>query len=149
VAAAWLAKKCPVVITEMASATQETPDAIGWQGARSIVVECKVSRADFLADGKKFFRANPAGMGRLRYFLAPPGVIREDDIPPLWGVLEITGPKIRVVREAQAFSEWYQSGEVFLLQSAIRRVGPMAPKGCSVKFYTIETKNRATIGVEL
>jgi hypothetical protein len=45
-AARWLrnTKGCTVVFTEFAATGNETPDAIGFQGERSILVECKVSR---------------------------------------------------------------------------------------------------------
>ena len=36
-----------------------------------------------------------------------------------------------------------------ILLSALRRVVPKAVKGISVKYYTYETKNRATIGVRI
>jgi hypothetical protein len=57
----WLRRyRCGVVLSEQACASGEMPDAIGWKGkCRSVVVECKVSRADFLADRLKPFRQNP------------------------------------------------------------------------------------------
>ncbi len=150
-AGAWLAnsQKCSVVITEMSSTSAETPDAIGWQGARSIVVECKTSRADFLADGKKHFRAQPdLGMGRQRYFLTVPGLLKAEELPAGWGLLELTGSRVRMVRMSEPFG-CNHNAETWLLLSALRRCGPLAPKGCSVKFYVLETQGRATLGVIL
>ncbi len=49
----WLRSyyKCGVILSEQYCATGEVPDVIGWKGfCRSVLVECKVSRADFLAD---------------------------------------------------------------------------------------------------
>jgi len=68
----------------------EIPDAYGfrcceWNGG-SVVVEVKVSRADFLADRKKPHR-QAAGMGNWRYFLCPEGMIKVDDLPAGWGLL--------------------------------------------------------------
>src|SRR5215471_11860529 len=58
-AAEWLRLKygCSIVLSEQYCATGEVPDVIGWNArCQSVLVECKVSRADFLADGQKPFR---------------------------------------------------------------------------------------------
>lgn len=73
----------------------ETPDAIGFRAGgydeHSVLIEVKISRADFLADRKKPHRADPGlGMGLYRYYLAPEGVIKPEDLPPRWGLLEVT-----------------------------------------------------------
>jgi len=51
------------------------------------VVECKVSRADFLKDRDKPHRAAGCGMGRFRYYLCPEGLISPDEILPGWGLV--------------------------------------------------------------
>ncbi|HEX9959843.1 MAG TPA: hypothetical protein VGB00_02855, partial [Pyrinomonadaceae bacterium] len=75
IAREWLkTHHCSVVVSEITSAASEQPDAIGWRGGNSILIECKVSRSDFLADRKKSFREHlEMGMGDYRYFLAPVG----------------------------------------------------------------------------
>lgn len=148
-AAAWLRRQgCAVVITEMAHAGSETPDAIGWAGGgRSTVVECKASRADFLADRRKLFRRVVSqGMGRLRYYCAPRGVLSSDEMPPGWGLLEWDGRRMRVARKAEPQPGSSGRAEVSLLLSAIRRIGAGAPRGIGVRFYTYETGGRATLG---
>lgn len=69
----WLlsAKGCNPVFTEKGSSKSgEIPDAIGWTGQESIIVECKASECDLRADVKKIFRPNShMGMGDLRYYL--------------------------------------------------------------------------------
>src|SRR5208282_4605471 len=57
----WLRRyRCGVVLSEQASVSGEMPDAIGWKRAcHSVLVEGKVSRADFLADRDKPFRQRP------------------------------------------------------------------------------------------
>ena len=48
----WLknVQRYTVVATELSTAASETPDVIGWHGmAESILIECKVSRSDFLS----------------------------------------------------------------------------------------------------
>lgn len=70
----WLmsAKGCNPVFTEKgSSASSEMPDAIGWNANDCIVVECKTSKSDLLADRKKEFRTNGLGMGTQRYYLLP------------------------------------------------------------------------------
>jgi hypothetical protein len=76
----------------------EIPDAIGFKGNQSILIECKTSRADFLADKKKHFRQNPdLGMGNMRLFLCEEGIIKEEDLPDKWGLLYIKGRKIEKI----------------------------------------------------
>jgi hypothetical protein len=104
-AARWLAKtkRCAVVATEIAtsSATGESPDAIGWWGGWSHLVECKASRSDFLADKRKPFRIDPAqGLGDYRWYMAPPGLISPEELPAGWGLLEVHANQVRMVRKS-------------------------------------------------
>jgi hypothetical protein len=96
----WLRSyyKCGVVLSEQYCATGEVPDVIAWKGfCRSVLVECKVSRADFLADAAKPFREHPEeGMGCERFYLAPAGVIRREDLPKHWGLLELRAREIHM-----------------------------------------------------
>ena len=57
----WLRSyRCGVVLSEQACVSGEMPDAIGWKhGCHSVLVECKVTRGDFLADRAKPFRQKP------------------------------------------------------------------------------------------
>lgn len=148
VARRWLASRCPVVITEMAHSGMETADAIGWTGWGSILIECKASRADFMADKNKAFRRNPSsGMGIHRYYLAPAGLIQADDLPAGWGLLEVVGSKVKQAVKSEPQDR--QSGaEIGLLVSCIRRIGQTCPRGVSVKCYTISTANTASLTVE-
>jgi len=149
IAAKWLQNKHAVVITEIATLGEE-PDAIGWRGSNTTLVECKASRADFLADRGKYFRRFPeTGIGRQRYFLTVPGIIKADELPERWGLLELTGRGVRVIRPAETFPEINQGHEASILLSAIRRIGKTAPTGMSIKYYTLETRNRATLGAEV
>lgn len=84
---------CIVAVSECrAEMDGECPDAIGFRAGwhdGSVLVECKVSRADFLADKAKAHRRPGAGMGTWRYYMAPAGVIRVEDLPERWGLLEV------------------------------------------------------------
>jgi hypothetical protein len=82
---------CGVVLSELVSlnSSGEVPDAIGWRnGYTSILIECKTSRSDFLADKKKIFRKHPEmGMGDYRFYLTPPDTVFIKDLPEGWGLL--------------------------------------------------------------
>jgi hypothetical protein len=102
-AARWLknTRKCRLVLREVVSCARETPDAIGWRWGSSTLVECKTSRADFRRDQKKVGHASPDwGMGEYRYYMTPPGLLRVDELPEGWGLLEVHGRRVRVVHEA-------------------------------------------------
>lgn len=146
-AAQWLQRKCAVVITEL-STIGESADAIGWHGQHSTLIECKVSRSDFFSDQNKFFRREPyMGMGMARYYLTPAGLLKPDDIPPKWGLLELTDCGIRVTKKHEHFAEVNYSQEIGVLLSTLRRIGQTSPTGVSIKAYTYQTKNTATFGM--
>jgi len=124
----WLRRyRCGVVLSEQACISGEMPDAIGWKKAcHSILVESKVSRADFLADRNKPFREKPGtGVGCERYYLAPRGLIRNEELPAGWGLLEVSGrreiERVKVsaknLRSAIGFEN-----EMNLLLASLRRV---------------------------
>src|SRR6516162_10892606 len=84
-AVAWLRRhyKCGIILSEQYCATGEVPDVIAWKDfCKSVLVECKVSRADFLADaGKPFRLKTEEGMGSQRIYMAPAGMIRAEELP--------------------------------------------------------------------
>lgn len=96
-AVAWLRRPasktgpgCLISVSETrASAVSETPDAFGVRYSDTVLIEAKVSRADFLADRGKPFRAS-GGMGLYRYYLTPAGLIRPQELPAKWGLLEVS-----------------------------------------------------------
>src|ERR1035438_833493 len=71
----WLRRnyKCGIILAEQYCATGEVPDVIAWKGfCKSVLVECKVSRNDFLTDANKPFRLKPEeGLGSQRFYMAP------------------------------------------------------------------------------
>ena len=94
-AAEWLRSRygCGIVLTEQYCATGEVPDVIGWKAScQSVLVECKISRSDFLADAHKPCRLAPEeGLGSKRLYMAPAGMIAREELPPHWGLLECKG----------------------------------------------------------
>jgi hypothetical protein len=125
----WLRRqyRCGIVLSEQSCASGETPDVIGWKGkCRSVLVECKVSRADFLADREKPFRRCPElGMGCERFYLAPVGLIGAAELPAKWGLLEIKGRELNIVVRPSRLSQRSPTGlmlEMNLLLASLRRV---------------------------
>jgi hypothetical protein len=126
-AVAWLRRyRCGVVLSEQACASGEMPDAIGWKKAsHSVLVEGKISRADFLADRGKPFRLKPeSGVGCERFYLAPSGMIRVPELPAGWGLLECRERKIEIIqRSAKNFRTALGFNyEMNLLLASLRRV---------------------------
>ena len=147
-AAAWLRTNgCAVVITELVSGG-ETPDAIGWKGRFSAMIECKATRSDFLRDRRKFSRRYPEiGLGTARYYLAPKGLIGPEELPQKWGLIEVNEKnKTRRKRKAEPLPK-NGLAEIGILISCIRRIGNGLDATRSVKTYTYETKATATLGI--
>lgn len=125
-AATWLRNRlhCRVVLTEQTTGSGEIPDAIGWKYlTESHLVEVKVSRADFFADKAKPFRCDPSlGMGTHRYFMAPSGVLKVEDLGANcdgWGLLEVKGRSVYVLREATPHAIHNQAEEIAQLVQAL------------------------------
>ena len=69
--------KCQYVVCELERAG-EIPDAFGFGGSSTQLIEVKVSRSDFLSDKKKYRRKYPEhGIGKFRSDLCPEGLIKE------------------------------------------------------------------------
>ena len=119
---------CGIVLSEQACCSGEIPDVIGWKGrCRSVVVECKVSRADFLADRAKPWRTNPEiALGCERFYLAPAGLIAAAELPDGWGLLEARGRKVEVAlgcnKRRSLRSNEGLLNEMNLLLASLRRV---------------------------
>lgn len=125
----WLrgSRRCEIALPEPVSwVAGEVPDAIGWRMGESIVVEVKVSIEDFRADKRKKWRGGEPcpwekrpqqrdGLGRLRYYLAEPGVIPADKLPDKWGLLACHRTQIRVIVEAEPWHVVNAVGECDIL----------------------------------
>ena len=112
-----------MVLYEFATSADENPDVIGWApGAGSVLIECKLSRSDFLKDATKAVRKNPrTGMGQRRYYLCPPELIQVKDLPLKWGLLWAMKGQVIVKREARGHSGRNLVAEVRFLSSMLRR----------------------------
>ncbi len=125
----WLRSSygCGIILSEQYCATGEIPDAIGWKGfCHSVVVECKTSRTDFLADATKPFRLRPEeGLGAERLYLAPARIIEPEDLPKGWGLLEFARREVRLVVKPKRTDQRTTVGlmkEMNLLLASLRRV---------------------------
>lgn len=100
VAERWLSgtRRCNVVLTERGFGSERC-DAMGW-ARHLVVVECKVSRADFYADVRKPHRVAGCGLGRERWYLTMPGLLGAHEVPEGWGLLEWTGRTVRRAKPA-------------------------------------------------
>lgn len=153
-AADWLKKKYPVVITELVHSYTEQADALAFNSGESCLVEVKISRADFLADEKKWFRVySDRGIGNYRYYLCPENLIQVDDLPLNWGLLWAAGSKIKTIKQAVALAK-DPKPEISILISTIRRIGHSPLKGVNIKCYVHgdaegnPCKERATLSID-
>jgi hypothetical protein len=127
IAVKWLRSyRCGVVLSEQACLSGEMPDAIGWKPiCHSVLVECKVTRADFLADRDKPFRLNSEqALGCERFYLTLPGLVRVAELPEAWGLLEFRARKVEIIRPS-AKNMRRSAGfryEMNLLLASLRRV---------------------------
>lgn len=150
----WVLKNasCGIAFKEIYTVnnTGEIPDVIGfgsWE--HSVLIECKVSRSDFLKDRNKKFRCNPElGMGKNRLYCCPEGLIKKEELPPSWGLIYVDDkgkakcvykPKTgKYSRFCADFDEWNLSAEHSFMYSILRR---LFLKGLSDAIYDpIETK---------
>jgi hypothetical protein len=128
VAERWLRKQgCRIVLSEQTADSGEVPDAIGWRAnCHSIVIECKVSRGDFLCDQHKRARQRPGqAMGCERLYLAPAGLIRAEEVPDGWGLLAAHKSEVEVVVRPKSNSKLKKKAllaEMALLLASLRRV---------------------------
>lgn len=130
----WLQRQgCKVTFNDRlrtATETGEQPDAIGWRSGVSILVECKTSRSDFLADAKKSFRKTPEwGMGDWRVYMCPPDLIYPSELPEGWGLVYVTEKRFRKIHGLPKSNIWSyppfsgsKKQENIMLLSALRRL---------------------------
>ena len=131
-ARAWLLgrHRCSVAFAEIVTMAPVNPDAIGFCTAFyrphpwSVLVECKVSRADFRADRKKIIHGAPDTCpGQERWYLTPPGLVGAHEVPEGWGLAEAGARSVRVVVPAPE-GEWSPGRakqDMGILVSAVRR----------------------------
>lgn len=112
------------------TASGEQPDCLGFRSGVSCLIECKISRSDFLVDKRKKFRVDPSlGLGDWRFFLTPKGLVTVDELPTGWGLLETDGKRTTKVFGFPANTDWFtkpftgnKQSECDYMYSALRRM---------------------------
>lgn len=118
----WLTSRGHTAFSEFATYDNETPDVIGWKGGLSTLLEAKADRGDFLSDGKKRQRKYPhMGLGRLRYYICPWGMIRPDELLERWGLLWVRSDRVHIQMTPSPFREYDLRGELRFMASMLRR----------------------------
>ncbi len=135
--------RCQYVVCEL-ERVGESPDAFGWGGSTTQLIEVKVLRSDFLSDKRKHWRNIPEyGIGRYRSYLCPENLIKEKDLPDKWGLLFINnkGKIVEVVKPE--IQECNHQEEMNLITSILRRE-KITPRIFSYKKYASDKVNLFT-----
>lgn len=126
--------KCQYVVCEL-ERVGESPDAFGFGGNTTQLIEVKVTRSDFLSDKNKFWRKDPLrGIGRYRSYLCPEGIILERDLPKYWGLLYLNDKGKIVEIKKPELQESNSQQELNLIISIMRREN-IKPQIFSYKNY--------------
>jgi hypothetical protein len=121
---------CPIITTELVTGALEVPDILGFSQSHSVLIECKVSHSDFLADFKKKHRKqlNGKGLGTYRFYLCPLNLIDVNEVPNDWGLLycHMLGggsyQKITIAKEPMTHNyDDTRIEEYYVLYSLLRR----------------------------
>lgn len=131
----WVMSRCGFAFKELVTINGfgEIPDVIGFNSYGTFLLEAKVSRADFISDKKKKFRRMPHyGMGDWRFFICEKGLITKEELPPMWGLIEVNEKGRARVRfnpygKGNIYSRWkrckkLERSELNMLYSALRRI---------------------------
>lgn len=131
--------RCQYVVCELERAG-ESPDAFGWGGSTTQLIEVKISRSDFLSDKKKYWRKYPQyGLAKYRSYLCPENLIKLDELPEKWGLLYVNEKgKILIIKEPE-FQISNHMEEINLITSILRREN-IKPRIFSYKKYKNEKK---------
>lgn len=121
----WLGSKhrCRPIFAEFKHRySDEMPDAIGWTRRLTHVVECKISRADFLKDRKKTHVRAGNSIGHRRWYLTQPDLIRPEEVEG-HGLLYLMPRGVRLVKKAphRTPSSTAVREEIDILRQAVLR----------------------------
>ncbi|PHJ52793.1 hypothetical protein VF14_18295 [Nostoc linckia z18] len=113
IAVRWLNRRTAIAVSEIRHGA-EIPDAIGFCGYGTVLIECKTSRGDFLKDFKKGCRKS-LGLGNYRYFMCPWGMVDAKELPPKWGLLWIKNGRVYLQSGARYYG--HSNHEQWLFES--------------------------------
>jgi hypothetical protein len=113
----------PIILPEYKCYANSIPDVIGMNHHHTAVIECKISRADYLSDSKKGHRHYLFQLGNYRYYLVPVGLISSSEVNGGWGLLYCHPYKITIEKESDYFPiEQTRPQEYQVMYSIIRRL---------------------------
>ncbi len=113
----------PIILPEFRCYANSIPDVIGLNHNRTAVIECKISRADYLADKNKGHKRYRFQLGNYRYYLCPANLLLPNEINGGWGLLYCHPHKITIEKESEIFSvELTRPQEYQVMYSVIRRL---------------------------
>lgn len=129
----WVLGKCGFAFKELKTNHDEIPDVLGFNSQGTFLLEAKVSKSDFLADRKKSFRIfSEKGIGDWRFFIVPKGLIKKEELPEDWGLIEVNekGKCVTVYNpfgKGNIYSKWERCNKNFdaeyqFMYSALRRL---------------------------
>lgn len=128
----WCLQKCGFAFKELKTIESEIPDVIGFRSEGTFLLEAKATRGDFLSDKNKWFRKNAwMGMGDWRFYIAPRGLISKEELPDMWGLIEVNKGRARVkynpFGKGNIYTRWKRcaknnDAERSLLYSVLRRI---------------------------
>lgn len=77
---------------------EELPDVFGSRGGYTVVIECKATHADFMADQRKPSRRGESlGIGVHRMYCCPEHIIESYEVQDGWGLLYATAEGLREI----------------------------------------------------
>lgn len=112
------------VVTEfVCTGVNESPDIFGLRPYGHVLIEVKTSRSDYLRDKKKVGRNNILDqLGNFRFYLAPNGLLKPNELPERWGLLEWDGINISVTVEPVFWENADHRGTHHIYYSVLRRL---------------------------
>jgi hypothetical protein len=114
--------RCKYVVCEL-EREGESPDAFGWGGTSTQLIEVKISRSDFLSDKNKRWRKLPEiGLAAWRSYLCPKNIIKPKDLPNNWGLLYFDKGKVEIIK-SPSYQDHNKSEELHLVTNIMRREG--------------------------
>jgi hypothetical protein len=131
----WALNRCGFAFKELVviSGFGEIPDVIGFNHSGTFVLEAKTSRADFQRDKTKTIRKMPEyGMGDWRFYICEKGMIKIDELPDMWGLIEVNEKGKATTThnpfgKGNIYSRWkrnqkHKESEQCVMYSALRRL---------------------------
>ena len=124
-AAHWLARDAGIVLTTISGPHREEQAdvfAASRGGDETTVIECKQSRADFLADLDKPHRAvGVLALGNRRLYYTVAGLVKPEEVPEPWGLVYLTPSGNKTVKYARRV-ESNRKAEYGLMWTALYQI---------------------------